>query len=403
MYEETLRDDIRNIAIIAHVDHGKTTLVDSMLQQSRVFRSNQSINERVMDSFDLERERGITIFSKNTAVTYGTTKINIIDTPGHADFGGEVERVLNMCDGVLLLVDSVEGPMPQTRFVLRKALELEKRVILVVNKIDREVARPDYVVNSTFDLFIELGANDEQCNFPVIYASGIKGISGLDPEVLEDNLEPLFQAIIREVSPPVVKKDAPLQLLITNIDFQEHKGRIGIGRISAGCIKKNDQVGICREGDEACRIAKITELFVYNNFQQKSVEQVEAGDICAIAGIGDIQIGETVTDKSQPMPLETIEVEEPTVTMSFLVNTSPFAGKEGKFVTSRNLKDRLDRELERNLALRVKPGIKQLTLCVFCLILSRSDNLCFRAYGGYVYSEWSRWTPSRDLDRDHAT
>eukprot|EP00210_Caulerpa_lentillifera_P000138 g133.t1 len=327
-----------------------------MLRQSRVFRSNQSVNERIMDSFDLERERGITIFSKNTAVTYGSTKINIIDTPGHADFGGEVERVLNMCDGVLLLVDSVEGPMPQTRFVLRKALELDKRVILVVNKIDRDVARPDYVVNSTFDLFIELGASDDQCNFPVIYASGIKGIAGLDPVELAEDLEPLFKAIVTEISPPRVMRDAPLQMLVTNIDFQEHKGRIGIGRISSGSIKRSDQVAICRSGNEALRVGKITELFVYNNFQQLNVDQVDAGDICAIAGIADIHIGETVTDKSQPMPLESIEVEEPTVTMSFLVNTSPFAGKEGKFVTSRNLKDRLDRELERNLALRVKPG-----------------------------------------------
>ncbi|CAL8466846.1 g6382 [Coccomyxa elongata] len=347
--------NIRNIAIIAHVDHGKTTLVDAMLRQSKVFRANQVVDERVMDSNDLERERGITILSKNTAVRYLGTKINIIDTPGHADFGGEVERVLNMCDGVLLLVDSVEGPMPQTRFVLRKALALDKKVIVVVNKIDRPAARPDFVIDATFDLFCELCATDEQCDFPVVYASGVNGIAGGSPADLADDLAPLFEAIVREVSPPKVNRDGPLQLLITNLDYDEHKGRIAIGRVTSGSISRAESI-VIGVPDEKLRAGKVSELFVYDNFSRVPVDTVDAGDICALTGLSDVSIGETVCSREDPQPLPTITVEEPTVRMTFMVNTSPFAGREGKYVTSRNIKDRLDRELERNLALRVEPG-----------------------------------------------
>jgi GTP-binding protein len=352
-----VRGDIRNIAIIAHVDHGKTTLVDSMLKQSKVFRSNQDMAERVMDSNALERERGITILAKNTAIRYNGVKINVIDTPGHADFGGEVERVLNMCDGVLLLVDSVEGPMPQTRFVTKKALALNKKVVVVVNKIDRPAARPEWVVDSTFELFMDLGATDEQCDFPVVYASGVNGIAGMAPTDLAADLQPLFETIVREVAPPAVAFEQPLQMLVTNIDYDEHKGRIAIGRVTAGTIKKGTQLSICSSLEPGkVRPGKVNELFVYDNFSRVAVEEVQAGDICAVTGIQDIGIGETLCSKEAPVALPTIKVEEPTVSMTFKVNTSPFAGKEGKFVTSRNIKDRLDRELERNLAMRVEPG-----------------------------------------------
>ena len=350
----TARDEIRNIAIIAHVDHGKTTLVDSMLAQSKVFRDNEKVEERIMDSNDLERERGITILSKNTAVTYKDKKINIIDTPGHADFGGEVERVLNMVDGVLLLVDSVEGPMPQTRFVLKKALEIGLKVVVVVNKIDREGARPDYVVDTTFDLFCNLGATDEQCEFPVVYASGFQGIAGMEPDQLSDSLEPLFEMIVNEVPAPVGDVTAPLQMLVTNLDYDEFKGRIALGRVRAGTMTKatNVKIGV---PDKDARNGKVTEVFIYNNFVRSPVDSVGAGDICAIAGLPDVMIGETImVEGSKPLP--TITVEEPTVRMSMSVNTSPFAGQEGKYVTSRNLKARLDQELERNLALKVEPG-----------------------------------------------
>ncbi|KAI7840975.1 hypothetical protein COHA_005204 [Chlorella ohadii] len=354
--ESTTRDDIRNVAIIAHVDHGKTTLVDAMLKQAKVFRDNQSVEVRIMDSNDLERERGITILSKNTAVRYKGTKINIIDTPGHADFGGEVERVLNMADGVLLLVDSVEGPMPQTRFVTRKALELNKKVVVVVNKVDRPAARVDWVVDQTFELFLDLGATDEQCDFPVVYASGIAGIAGPSPEELADDLEPLFDLIVREVAPPTVQMEAPLQMLVTNLDYDEHKGRIAIGRVQAGTLRKGDSVVFTKPGDAKPQTGRVAELFVYDNFARTPVDEVAAGDICALTGLGAVSIGETICDPADVRPLPTIEVEEPTVRMTFSVNTSPFAGQEGKYVTSRNLKDRLERELERNLALRVEPG-----------------------------------------------
>ena len=348
--------DIRNIAVIAHVDHGKTTLVDAMLKQSKVFRANQAVEERIMDSNDLERERGITILSKNTALRYGDIKINIIDTPGHADFGGEVERVLNMADGVLLLVDSVEGPMPQTRFVLRKALALNKKVLVVVNKIDRPAARPDYVIDAVFELLCELEANDEQCDFPVVYASGMAGIAGDDPASMEEDLEPLFRAIVREVAAPIVNLEAPTRMQVCALDYDEHKGRIAIGRVDRGRLAKGDTVLYGQPEGEPKR-GKVTELFVYDNFARKAVDVVEAGDICAFTGMGDVGIGATLCDPNAEFePLPTIAVEEPTVRMTFAVNTSPFAGQEGKFVTSRNLKERLERELERNLALRVEPG-----------------------------------------------
>ncbi|MCD7470360.1 putative elongation factor TypA-like svr3, chloroplastic [Datura stramonium] len=349
------RSDIRNIAIVAHVDHGKTTLVDSMLKQAKVFRDNQFVQERIMDSNDIERERGITILSKNTSITYKDTKINIIDTPGHSDFGGEVERILNMVEGVLLVVDSVEGPMPQTRFVLKKALEFGHAVVVVVNKIDRPSARPEFVVNSTFELFIELNATDEQCDFQVIYASGIKGKAGLSPENLGEDLGPLFEAVVRCIPGPRINKDGALQMLATNIEYEEHKGRIAIGRVHAGSLRRGMDVRICTSEDE-CRFGRVSELFVYEKFSRVPAETVEAGDICAVCGIDDIQIGETIADKSEGKPLPTIKVEEPTVKMSFSVNTSPFVGREGKYVTSRNLRDRLYRELERNLAMKVEDG-----------------------------------------------
>ncbi|KAL8170208.1 hypothetical protein V2J09_022012 [Rumex salicifolius] len=349
------RGDIRNIAIVAHVDHGKTTLVDSMLKQAKVFRDNQVVQERIMDSNDLERERGITILSKNTSITYKNTKINIIDTPGHSDFGGEVERILNMVEGVLLVVDSVEGPMPQTRFVLKKALEFGHAVVVVVNKIDRPSARPEYVINSTFELFIELNATDEQCDFQVIYASGINGKAGLSPEKLADDLGPLFESVIRCIPGPHIDKDGDLQMLATNIEYEEHKGRIAVGRLHAGVLNRGMDVRVCTT-DDSCRFARVSELFVYEKFYRVPVESVEAGDICAVCGISDIQIGETIADKITGKPLPAIRVEEPTVKMSFSINTSPFVGREGKYVTSRNLRDRLYRELERNLAMKVEDG-----------------------------------------------
>ncbi|XP_058205860.1 putative elongation factor TypA-like SVR3, chloroplastic isoform X3 [Rhododendron vialii] len=349
------RSDIRNIAIVAHVDHGKTTLVDSMLKQAKVFRDNQFVQERIMDSNDLERERGITILSKNTSITYKDTKINIIDTPGHSDFGGEVERVLNMVEGVLLVVDSVEGPMPQTRFVLKKALEFGHAVVVVVNKIDRPSARPEFVVNSTFELFIELNASDEQCDFQVIYASGIKGKAGLAPDNLAEDLGPLFETIVRCIPGPHIDKDGPLQMLATNIEFDGHRGRIAIGRLHAGVLRRGMDVKVCTTED-TCRYGKVSELFVYEKFSRVGAEAVEAGDICAVCGINDIQIGETIADKISGTPLPAIKVEEPTVKMAFSINTSPFVGREGKYVTSRNLRDRLYRELERNLAMKVEDG-----------------------------------------------
>ena len=314
-------DNIRNIAIIAHVDHGKTTLVDSMLAQVKVFRSNQKVETRIMDSNDLERERGITILAKNTAIRYKNTKINVIDTPWHADFGGEVERVLNMTEGVLLLVYSVEGPMPQTRFVLKKALELEKKVVVVVNKIDRPAARPDWVLNEVFDLFVSLDASDEQCDFPVVYASGFQGIAGPEPDQLGDTLEHLFDTIVNEVSAPEAKIDEPLQMLVSNIDFDDHKGRIAIGKVTGGILTKGSQVGVTQP-EKSMGKQKVTDLYVFDNFKKTPVAKVAAGDICGVAGMGDVMIGDTIVDVANPRPLPAITVEEPTVSFRTLVRVT---------------------------------------------------------------------------------
>ena len=348
------QESIRNIAIIAHVDHGKTTLVDAMLKQSKIFRENQNVPERVMDSNDLERERGITILAKNTAVRYGNVKINIVDTPGHADFGGEVERVLNMVDGVLLLVDAAEGPMPQTRFVLRKALELGHQAIVVINKVDRTHARPSWAVNATFDLFIELGATEEQAEFPVIYTIASTGRAGTDPENLANHLQPLFEAIVSHLPAPVVDPDMPPQLLVTNLTYDDYKGKIILGRLSGGTLRRLQPVlRIDREG--ATFPERIAQVFIHEGLERIEVEEATAGEIVALTGIPDAYIGETITDPNDPRPLPPIIVEAPTVRMTFGVNTSPLSGREGTWSTSRKLKERLDRELERNVALRVEP------------------------------------------------
>jgi GTP-binding protein len=346
------RDDIRNIAIIAHVDHGKTTLVDGLLRQSHIFRDNQQVAERVMDSNDLERERGITILSKNTAVIYKGMKINIVDTPGHADFGGEVERVMNLVDGVLLLVDAVDGPMPQTRFVLRKALQAGHRAIVVVNKIDRANARPNHVVNETFDLFVDLGANDEQAEFATIFTNALRGVSGRSPLKMHESLEPLFDAIIDQIPAPEVDIDAPAQFLVTSTVYDDYKGKILLGRLRRGTLKKGMPVArIAHDGTTTP--AKINQLFVFQGLDRREVEEVSAGDIIAIAGIGDALIGDTIADALSPEQLPPIAVEEPTVRMTFAVNNSPFAGREGTHVTSRKIRERLYQELARDVALRV--------------------------------------------------
>lgn len=351
------RADIRNVAIIAHVDHGKTTLVDGMLKQSNVFRTTENVGERILDSNALERERGITILSKNTAVTYGDVKINIVDTPGHADFGGEVERVLNMVDGALLLVDAVEGPMPQTRFVLRKALQQGLRVIVVVNKVDRQHSRPEEVLNETFDLFIELGANDEQADFPVIYAVGLDGRAGETPDELEDTLRPLFEMIIDQIPAPQIDPDAPPKLLVTTLEYDNYKGQIGVGRLMSGTLKRaSNAVRITPQGDKFN--GRIDYLFTYHNLAKVEVNEVQAGDILAFGGFDTIGISDTIADPADPTPLPPISVEEPTVRMTFGVNTSPFAGREGKtgWGTSRRIRERLYNETRSNLALRVEDG-----------------------------------------------
>ena len=352
------RKDLRNIAIIAHVDHGKTTLVDGMLRQARVFRENQQVMERVMDSNDLERERGITILAKNTAIslpdpeTGKLVKINIVDTPGHADFGGEVERVMNMVDGVLLLVDAAEGPMPQTRFVLKKALEMGHTAIVVINKMDRKDADPSRSVNDTFDLFIELGANDLQADFPIIYANGITAQAGETPELGPD-LQPLFNAILRRVSPPKVDIDGPLQLLVTNLFYDDYRGTTAIGRIHAGKITAGQALArITVDGKVFPERARY--LYVHQGLERVEVDHAEAGEIVAIAGLEGVNIGETLADPANPVSLPPIHVEAPTVRMSFGVNTSPFTGKEGKWSTSRRLRERLFDELKNNVALRVE-------------------------------------------------
>lgn len=344
---------IRNIAIIAHVDHGKTTLVDQLLRQTATFRENQQVAERVMDSNDLEKERGITILAKNCAVEYQGTHINIVDTPGHADFGGEVERVLSMVDGVLLLVDAVEGPMPQTRFVTRKALALGLKPIVVVNKIDRPGARPDYAVNMTFDLFDKLGATEEQLDFPVIYASGLAGYAGLTDEVRGGDMRPLFEAILQHVPVRDDDPDGPLQLQISSLDYSSYVGKIGIGRITRGRAKSLQDV-IIMNGPESTPVkARINQVLTFKGLERQVVDQAMAGDIVLINGIEDLNIGTTVCAPDKPEALAMLKVDEPTLTMNFCVNTSPLAGREGKFVTSRQLRERLDRELKSNVALRV--------------------------------------------------
>ena len=354
-----IRENIRNVAIIAHVDHGKTTLVDQLLMQSGTFRENESVNERVMDSGDLERERGITILSKNTSVMYNGTKINIVDTPGHADFGGEVERILMMVDGVLLLVDAFEGCMPQTRFVLKKALGLGKKPLVVINKIDRPGARPAEIVDEVLDLFIELGADDDQLEFPVVYASGRDGFATLDPEVPGTDMKPLFDNIIEEIPAPQGEMDGALQLLFSNIDYDDYIGRIGIGRIERGSIKAGQQVALCH-ADGSVSTAKIVKLYQFEGLKRVEAESAQLGDIVSVSGIADLNIGETACAVDCVEPLPFIKIDEPTVSMNFLVNNSPFAGREafagreGKFVTSRNLRDRLFKEVETNVAMRVE-------------------------------------------------
>jgi GTP-binding protein len=352
-----MNKQVRNIAIIAHVDHGKTTLVDQLLRQSGTFRENEKIAERVMDSNDLEKERGITILAKNCAVEWNGYHINIVDTPGHADFGGEVERVLSMVDSVLLLVDAVEGPMPQTRFVTKKALALGLKPIVVVNKVDRPGARVDYVVNATFDLFDKLGATEEQLDFPVVYASGLNGYAGLTDDVRSGDMGPLFQTIVDKVPVRAADPNAPLQLQICSLDYSNYVGKIGIGRVTQGRIRAGQQVAVCFGNDDEGPdpiVGKINQVQMFSGLERTVVQEAEAGDIVLINGIEDIGIGCTVTDVELPQPLPMLTVDEPTLTMNFVVNNSPFAGREGKFVTSRQLRERLERELKSNVALRVE-------------------------------------------------
>ena len=351
------REDLRNIAIIAHVDHGKTTLVDEMLKQSGIYRENQAITERVMDSGDIERERGITILAKNTSIQYKGTKINIVDTPGHADFGGEVERVLKMVDGVLLLVDAAEGPMPQTRFVLQHALALNHKVIVVINKIDKPDARLDEVVNEVLELLLDLDATDEQLDSPIVYCSAREGIASVFQDRHGDDLTPLFETIMEYIPAPEVDPDGPTQLLVSSIDYNEYVGRIGVGRIERGSIRKNQEVAICDYHDTSLsRKSKVTALYVFEDLNKVPVEQAGAGDIVCLSGIEDINIGNTVCAPTAIEPIDFVKISEPTVEMTFSVNNSPFAGKEGKFLTSRHIRDRLYRELLRDVALRVKDG-----------------------------------------------
>ena len=344
---------IRNVAIIAHVDHGKTTLVDAMLRQSGIFRSNENVQERVMDSNDLEKERGITILSKNTAVYYGDTKINIVDTPGHADFGGEVERVLKMVDGVVLLVDSFEGAMPQTREVLKKSLALNLKPIVVINKIDRPGAQPYKVLDDVLELFIELGANDDQLEFPVVYASGKQGTATLELDKPGEDLKCLFETIISHIGAPECDMEGTMQMLVSNIDYDDYIGRIAIGRVERGAIDLNMPIAICKSGDKV-ENARVTKLYVYEGLKRIEVEHADAGDIVALSGVTNINIGDTICDYNNPEKIPFVDIDEPTVSMTFSVNNGPFAGKEGKFITSRHIRDRLFKELDRNVSLRVK-------------------------------------------------
>ena len=347
------KDNIRNIAIIAHVDHGKTTLVDAMLQQSNIYHEHQHIEERVMDSMDLEKERGITITAKNTAVLYKDIKINIVDTPGHADFGGEVERSLNMVDGALLLVDASEGPLPQTRFVVQKALEKKLPIILVINKIDRPDARPDEVIDEVYDLFIELDANEEQIEFSIIYTNAKIGAAHKEINDSSDNLIPLFDQIITSIPGPEVGDGSVTQFLITNLDYDNYVGRLAIGRMMSGELESNKSYALCGEGGSVTNI-KISVLYTYSGLEKTQVDKVEAGDIIAIAGEDSVQIGDTVSMIDNPVPLERIKVDEPTISMIFYVNSGPFAGREGKFLTSRQIRERLDREKLRNVSIQIK-------------------------------------------------
>jgi GTP-binding protein len=348
------KNNIRNIAIIAHVDHGKTTLVDGMLKQSGSFRSNQIVEERVMDSLDLERERGITIMAKNTAIRYQDVKINIVDTPGHADFGGEVERSLNMVDGALLLVDASEGPLPQTRFVVKKALAKHLPVILVINKIDRNDARIDEVVSEVYDLFIDLDANDEHIEFPILYTNAKTGVAHKNPGDSSKNLRPLFEAILHRIPGPKADDQAVPQLLVTNLDYDSYVGQIAIGRLMNGTLAMNRQYALCEENGTV-RPVKFSALYSFQNLERKSVNEVEAGDIIALAGVENVRIGDTITSLDNPSPLPRIHVDEPTVSMIFYVNNGPFAGKEGKYLTSRHLRARLELEALKNVAIQLKP------------------------------------------------
>ena len=352
-----LRDDVRNIAIIAHVDHGKTTLVDELLKQSGIFRSNEHVEERAMDSNDLERERGITILAKNTAIDYKGKRINILDTPGHADFGGEVERIMKMVDGVLLVVDAYEGTMPQTRFVLKKALEQNLKPIVVVNKIDKPSARPEEVVDEVIDLFIELGANDEQLEFPVVYASAINGTASLEsnPSAQEENMQCLYETVIDYVPAPKDNRDEPLQFQVALLDYNDYVGRIGIGRVFRGSMKVGESVSLMKL-DGTVKNFRVTKIFGYFGLKREEIQEAYAGDIVAVSGMDDINVGETVcpTDHQEALPV--LHIDEPTLQMTFLVNNSPFAGKEGKFVTARKLEDRLMQQLETDVSLRVEPN-----------------------------------------------
>ncbi|MBO5930487.1 MAG: translational GTPase TypA [Clostridia bacterium] len=348
-----LANNLRNIAIIAHVDHGKTTLVDAMFKNSGIFRDNEQVADRVMDSGDLERERGITILSKNTSVMHKGTKINIVDTPGHADFGGEVERVLGMVEGVLLVVDAFEGAMPQTRFVLKKALELDLAPIVVINKIDRPQARCEQVIDEVLDLFIDLGATDEQADFPVVYASAKQGICGLSEHDLADDLTPLFDVILEHVPAPNGETEEPLQVRIANIDYDEYIGKIAVGKIARGTARYNTAVTLCC-ADGTTKNVRTGRIYTFEGLTRKEVQEVPAGDIICISGLGDFNIGETICDPACIDPLPIIQVDEPTISMNFMVNNSPFAGQEGEFVTSRHIRDRLFRELETNVSLKVE-------------------------------------------------
>ena len=349
----SIREDIRNIAIIAHVDHGKTTLVDKLLKQSGTFRENEVVQDRVMDSDDLERERGITILSKNTSVNYKGVKINIVDTPGHADFGGEVERIMTMVDGVLLLVDAFEGCMPQTRFVLSKALALRKKPLVVINKIDRPGARPDEVIDEVLDLFIELGADEDQIEFPVVFASAREGYASLNKDDRSGDMRPLLDAILENIPAPEGDENGPLQLLFSSLDYDDYVGRIGVGRIERGCVKSGQQVVLCNTDGEERRV-KVSRLYQFTGLGRTEAESAVQGDIVAVSGIEDLNIGDTLCDPEHVEPLPFVKIDEPTLSMNFIVNDSPFAGREGKFVTSRNIRARLFKEVETNVSMRVE-------------------------------------------------